>query len=222
MPTDARLIVGLGNPGPKYQNNRHNIGFMVLDELARQLEISFHLMEPGYLLATGSHGAGLEVHLIKPLTYMNLSGEALLQWSRDHQRDLSGLPPVAEPDLQDLPGEILRPLVICDEIALPLGSLRLRASGSSGGQNGLGSIIGCLGGDFVPRMRLGVAGGSGKIPPEVWADYVLADFPSTEAEKANDLVNHAVAGTKMWLDEGFDQAVSRFNRRVKVENPDSV
>lgn len=216
MAAEVQLIVGLGNPGPKYQNNRHNIGFMVLDELARQLEMTFRQVGPTYLLAKGKSSEGVDVHLMKPLTYMNLSGEALLQWMENEKMELSGMTPAMLPGEVEVP-DMMRPFVVCDDLALPLGSLRLRAAGSSGGQNGLGSIIDCIGGGLFPRMRLGVAGGTGQIPPEIWPDYVLADFPGTEAQQANDLVNHAVEALKFWLVEGLEKTISRYNRRIKIE-----
>lgn len=203
METGIQLLVGLGNPGPKYQSNRHNIGFMVMGELARRLGISFQPVDSSYLLARRVLENGHEIHLLKPLTYMNLSGEALVAWAGNENQVLTGAS---------------RPLVVCDDLSLPLGSLRLRAAGRSGGQNGLASIIECLGDDTFARMRLGVAGGTGDIPPEIWADYVLADFPSSEAEKANELVNHAVAALEFYLNGGLEKTVSRFNRRIRIED----
>ncbi len=216
MAVDLQLIVGLGNPGPKYQNNRHNIGFMVLDELARRLKLTFKQEGSTFLLARGTTPLGSDVHLLKPLTYMNLSGGALQQWSETVNEPLTGQSMAADSD-DIVTNSGLRPLVVCDDLALPLGSLRLRASGRSGGQNGLASIIECIGGDNFPRMRLGVAGEVGKVPPEIWPEYVLADFPRAEAEKANDMVNHAVLALENLLSKGWENTVSRFNRRVRIE-----
>ncbi len=183
---EQRIIVGLGNPGPRYARNRHNVGFMVLDALARRLKLDFQV-EPGRWEVAG----GPELFLIKPLGYMNRSGEALRAWSRATSVPLTGAPPPPRPaegveaegteQVQVPAPSGLRPLIVCDDLALPLGSLRLRARGSSGGQNGLASVIEELGGQEVPRLRLGIAPLAAAVPPAEWPDYVLADFDPTEA-----------------------------------------
>lgn len=131
------LFVGLGNPGPRYDNTPHNLGFDVVDELARRLGWSWKEERRWRcLLAEGSH-AGEEMALMKPLTFMNLSGEAVAPWARYYK----------------VPTENL--LVVSDEIALPVGRMRLRPSGSAGGHNGLQNIIDHFGTEAVPRLRLG-------------------------------------------------------------------
>ena len=199
-----KLIVGLGNPGERYRDHRHNLGFRVVEELARRRRLEFRLPGALYLAAEDLRWES-GVTLLKPLTYMNLSGQAVEAWAHDRQVVVTGQ--------EDEPG--IRPLVVCDDLNLPLGSLRLRARGSSGGQNGLASVIEHLGGDVLPRLRLGVAPLEGDLDPAVWPDYVLADFEAAEREAAGELVIRAADAVVCWLEDGQDAAVSRFNRRVK-------
>lgn len=188
------LVIGLGNPGPRYRDNRHNLGFKVVEALARKWDWTFCEGEQHYL-ATAAGRAGGGCVLLKPLTYMNLSGEAVAAWLKNN-----GL----EPDL----GRIL---VVCDDLALPLGVLRMRGHGSSGGQNGLLSVIEHLDSDRFSRLRLGIDGSNGEILPEQWPDYVLADFEPDEQGAADDLIARAVLAVECWLEKGPEQAASRFN-----------
>ena len=215
----TRVIVGLGNPGEKYARNRHNVGFMVLDELAQRRKLEFRSDLPSHQWASSG-----DVVLIKPLTYMNLSGEALADWSSSQSVELTGRPePVPQFDDEGqligeaLPVEGLRPLIVCDDLALPLGSVRLRAQGRSGGQNGLASAIEHLGGDSFPRLRLGIAPVAAPVPPEDWPDYVLADFAETEIEAVKDLVDHAANALEFWLEHDLERTISRFNRRIRPQ-----
>ncbi|RKZ15179.1 aminoacyl-tRNA hydrolase [bacterium] len=202
----TRLIVGLGNPGRGYADHRHNVGFMVLDELAHRRRMSFAVADPAWAEATDDR-AGLV--LLKPLTFMNLSGEAVAAWREGR------LPPDAGTALVVLP----LPLVVCDDLALPLGSVRLRAGGSSGGQNGLASIIDHLGDGDFPRLRLGIAPLEHEVDPADWPDFVLSPFTAAEGDEARDMVIHAADALEFWLAEGLDATVSRFNRRVRREDP---
>ena len=194
----VRLIVGLGNPGEEYRHNRHNLGFLVVEELARRLGFSFRQGGPSYLIARGK-GQRENLVLLKPLTYMNRSGQAIAAWSRD-----TGL-------------ELVQPLVVCDDLNLHLGSVRLRPRGSSGGQNGLVSVIEHLGGEEFPRLRLGIAPLDREIDPADWPDHVLADFDPDEKAVADDMVAHAASTLEFWLDHGLEPAISRFNRRVRPD-----
>lgn len=190
------LVIGLGNPGVRYRDTRHNLGFKVADALAREWNLDFSEGHQSYL-ATSAATSSSECVLLKPMTYMNLSGQALSAWLKN-----KGL----EPDL----GRIL---VVCDDLALPLGTLRMRGHGSSGGQNGLLSVIEHLGSDQFSRLRLGIDGTEGQIQPEQWPDYVLDDFNSEESDQAVDLISRAVLAVKCWREKGPEQAASRFNGR---------
>ena len=192
------LIVGLGNPGQEYLRNRHNLGFLVVEELARRLGMAFQPGGPAYLIARGE-GPRENLVLLKPLTYMNRSGQAVDAWFRD-----TGV-------------EGIQPLVVCDDLNLPLGSVRLRPRGSSGGQNGLVSVIEHLGGEEFPRLRLGIAPLDRDINPTDWPDHVLADFDPDEKAAAADMVAHAASTLEFWLDHGLEPAISRFNRRVRPD-----
>ncbi len=194
----VRLIVGLGNPGQEYRRNRHNLGFLVVEELARRLGLAFQPGAPSYLVAR-KKGQRENLVLLKPLTYMNRSGQAVDSWLRD-----TGV-------------EGVRPLVVCDDLNLHLGSVRLRPSGSSGGQNGLVSVIEHLGGEDFPRLRLGIAPLDRDIDPADWPDHVLADFDPDEKAAADEMVAHAASALEFWLDHGLEPAISRFNRRVRPD-----
>jgi len=221
--SDVTLIVGLGNPGLKYAANRHNVGFRVVEELARRLDLVFSEDDRTYTAAVGTRN-DVPLVLMKPLTYMNLSGEALTAWGRRQGISLVAVPepepelePDPDPDTETEPIPTPRPriLVICDDLALPLGSLRLRARGSSGGQNGLASILDHLDTEAVARLRLGIAPLDRPVDPAHWPDYVLADFAPDEGELVDDLLTSAVEAALCWLDDGLETAVSRFNRRVR-------
>lgn len=224
---EVQLIVGLGNPGPKYENNRHNLGFRVVEELARRRNLVFRNLGQGYLVAGGPEAAAGLV-LLMPLTYMNLSGEAVDGWSRQAGEPVIGRKAQAAPEIPEMPEEEIadsdvsetgiRPLVVCDDLNLPLGSVRLRPRGSSGGQNGLASVIAHLGGDEFPRLRLGVAPLDGEVDPADWPDYVLADFQPGERPAAEEMVSHAADALEYWLENGLEATISRFNRRVRPES----
>ncbi len=189
-----RLVVGLGNPGPRYSGNRHNVGFRVVEKVAGLLKMDLVPEDPRYQ-ATPWTGDPSVCVLLKPLTYMNLSGEAVAAWLQRHE---------LEPVLR-------RILVVCDDLALPLGTLRLRGKGSSGGQNGLASVIQHLAGEDFPRLRLGIDGTEGELQPDQWSDYVLSDFPPGETGPAADMVDRAAQAVLCWLEEGPERAASRFN-----------
>lgn len=219
--TQIKVIVGLGNPGDKYARNRHNIGFMAVEELARRLKVTFQASGAVYQWAAGPGFA-----LVKPLTYMNLSGEALMAWADNQGLNLSGRPDEADETGPEVAGEMettdakvpeetIAPLIVCDDLALPMGSVRLRARGSSGGQNGLASVIEHLGGQEIPRMRLGIAPLGLPVDPAEWPDYVLSDFAADEAETVADLVNHAADALAHWLANDWETTTSSFNRRIR-------
>ncbi len=203
-----QLIVGLGNPGREYEDTRHNLGYLVVDELARRHGLAFGAGTPRYALAAGELAGGRAV-LLKPLTYMNRSGGALREWAARAGERVGAAAGA---------GAIV-PVIVCDDIALPLGSLRVRAGGSAGGHRGLESIIAALGGGDFPRVRLGCAGGDGRVPPEQWSDYVLDRIPKDERQVVEELVVYAADAVEFLLEAGPAAAAARYNRTVRPGAP---
>lgn len=201
------MIVGLGNPGPQYERTPHNLGFRVLDEMAQRHRMSFSETQQGCLVATGQF-QGNSYQLIKPARFMNRSGDALQVWAEAYGYPLTG----EEPD------PVITPLVVCDDISLPLGALRLRDKGSDGGHQGLASIAAALGRDTYPRLRLGVRDTQAEIPADLWADFVLTPFRMPDWERSQELVGYAVDALEFYLLNGLESTKSRFNRR-HVEQP---
>ncbi len=184
------LIVGLGNPGSKYQKTRHNIGFECLDELHGRLGKPLPSSKFEGQLARGTL-AGKEVFLLWPLTYMNQSGRSVAP--------LVGF--------YKLPVD--RILILCDDMSLPLGKLRVRARGSSGGQKGLADILQALGSEDVPRLRIGI-----DRPPPDWevTDFVLSRFGKSERETMEAAVKTAADAVEHWLVHGILSCMNRYNR----------
>jgi PTH1 family peptidyl-tRNA hydrolase len=190
------LIAGLGNPGRRYSANRHNIGFMLVDQLARQHDIALTRVQNKAIVGAGRIG-GRPVILAKPQTYMNNSGDALGPLAAFYRLE---------------PADVL---VAYDEIDLPLGTLRLRESGSSGGHNGMRSIIAHLGEAF-PRLRLGVSRPPARLPA---AAYVLQDFASAEAPIVTEMLAEAARAVETFLTGGIVLAMSRHNGNVADRVP---
>ncbi|MGH7819037.1 MAG: aminoacyl-tRNA hydrolase [Candidatus Binatia bacterium] len=184
-----KLVAGLGNPGSSYARTRHNVGFWVLDRLAERHGLRFSAREYRSQAARGAIG-GERVVLLKPQTYMNNSGEAVGRARRD-----LGLEP---PEI----------LVIYDEVDLPLGRLRVRAEGGAGGHRGVESVVEALGGKNFPRIRIGV-GRPGGGP--VHADYVLDKPSREELDVLRDAVDRAADAAEVWLADGIQEAMNRFN-----------
>ncbi len=184
------LIVGLGNMGDRYEGTRHNVGFDVVDLLAEELDIPIQRLKFKALTNTAQLG-GQGVLLMKPVTYMNLSGEAVEQAAGFYQ-----VPPE-------------RVLVISDEVALPPGRLRVRPSGSAGGHNGLKNIIAHLHSDQFPRIRVGV--GQKPHPDYDMADWVLGKPQGEERKQLDAAEGRAAQAVTVLLEEGVDRAMSRFN-----------
>ena len=184
------LIVGLGNPGREYAAHRHNVGFQVVDALAHSHKLTFSGRKGLARIARGEIG-GQPVILAKPQTFMNLSGKSVGRLSRT----------------LDVPPE--RILVIYDDLDLPLGRLRLRAEGSSGGHKGIRSIIDVLGTQAFPRLRVGIDRPPGRMDP---VDYVLQPFDRDQKPFLADAVARAAAAVECWLNEGIVAAMDRFNR----------
>jgi len=183
------LIVGLGNPGPEYAGNRHNVGYMVIDELARRHRFAKAKRGFSGRYAAGEI-AGRVVGLLIPTTFMNLAGRSVAA-------ALRGLS--LAPD---------RVLVVHDDIDLPFGQLRVRSDGGHGGHNGLRSVSGLIGPDYH-RLRIGV-GRPPSTDPEVVADYVLHDFEEPRAQ-VEELVRRAADAAEAWIEFGLQEAMNRFN-----------
>ena len=184
------LVVGLGNPGDKYENTRHNAGFMVVDELAERLHVPVQRLKYKALTNTAYLG-GKRVLLMKPVTYMNLSGEAVRQAAEFYK-----IPPE-------------RVLVISDDVSLPVGKLRIRKGGSAGGHNGLKSIIAQLGSDRFPRLKIGV--GEKPHPDYDMADWVLSKFAGADRQMIEEAMKRAADAVECLLRDGADQAMNKFN-----------
>ena len=184
------LIVGLGNPGEKYERTRHNVGFLVVDALAERLGVPVQKLKHRALTNT-VRLAGQKALLMKPVTFMNLSGEAVGDAARFYK-----LPPE-------------RVLVISDDTALPLGKLRLRKGGSAGGHNGLKSIIQHLGTDQFPRVKIGV--GEKPHPDYDMADWVLSKFFGEDLKTITDAVKKAADAVECVVKDGPEKAMNRFN-----------
>lgn len=183
-----KVIVGLGNPGKEYVGSRHNIGFELVEVLAAAHGIK---LDQRFPRAVGGRGTirGEEVILLKPMTFMNLSGEAVGSLVRRDNISLTDL------------------LVVCDDIHLPVGRLRLRPKGSSGGQNGLKSIAAHLGTQEWSRLRLGV----GEPPPGLQVEWVLNRFNGTDRKLIDELLIVAMGAAEVWVAEGIEAAMNRYN-----------
>jgi PTH1 family peptidyl-tRNA hydrolase len=189
------LIAGLGNPGREYADNRHNAGFQSLDGLARAHNLRFDTRRNRGLLALGEI-AGRPVILLKPQSFMNDSGRSVAPVARFYR-----VPPE-------------RLLVIYDELDLPLGSVRLRSEGGSGGHRGMRSIINQLGRQDFSRVRVGIGRPPGRMDP---ADYVLRDFDPGEQLLMEEVFEWVGQAVECWLVDGIDVAMTRFNRVTSNE-----
>ena len=184
------LVVFLGNPGKKYENSRHNVGFMTADMLEKRLGVRINRLRSRSLTARCELG-GVGALLVKPQTYMNLSGESVRPLA-----DFYKVPPA-------------RILVVSDEVSLPVGKLRLRRSGSAGGHNGLKSIMAALGTEEFPRLRIGV--GAPPHPDYDMADWVLAGFHGQDAKDIAVAVERAADAVTCCLRAGVDTAMNQYN-----------
>lgn len=186
------IIAGLGNPGKKYEKTRHNMGFLVIDRLAGKNDIKVNKLKHRALVGDGFI-SGQKVLLVKPQTYMNLSGESLSEVMRYYD---------AGP--QDL-------IVIYDDFDLAAGSLRIRKKGSAGSHNGMKSVIEQLGFQDFPRVRVGI-GKSGGLD---WKDFVLGKVASGERQLISEAVEKAADSITCILEKGIDQAMNEYNKKVK-------
>lgn len=183
-----KLVVGLGNPGPKYEGTRHNVGFRVVDELARRWQVAVDRRQFAGLVGQWRTG-GQRVLLLKPTTFMNRSGQSVAQ--------AMGFYKLAPADL----------LVVLDDMALPLGRLRIRRQGSAGGHNGLEDIIGRLGNDGFSRLRIGIE----QVGGERMVGHVLSPFAPQEREEIEAAIVRAADAVQCWLEVGPEEAMNRYN-----------
>lgn len=187
-----KLIVGLGNPGSQYADTRHNLGFMAVEKLAYSLRARDLGRRWHGVLARASF-AGRKIYMLKPQTYMNNSGKAVAAALRE-----------LNPDFQDV-------LIVYDDLALPLGTLRFRLRGSAGGQKGMLSILQALGHQDVPRLRLGIGADSCLTPKE----FVLQSFSRAENAVAEAMLEQSIRALELWIHRGIVPAMNRYNGSVE-------
>ena len=190
------LIVGLGNPGAEYEKTRHNLGFLLVDLLAADAQTQVKRTECRALIGRAEI-EGRTVELVKPQTFMNLSGEAVKCLLQKPERSVEKL------------------IVISDDLALPLGKLRLRTQGSHGGQNGLRSVIDCLKTNEFIRLRIGIAP---EHPVTNASDFVLGKLSKGEAESIEKVLKDAADAIRTVIRDGVDEAMAEFNGELKMEN----
>ncbi|MGH7653887.1 MAG: aminoacyl-tRNA hydrolase [Gemmatimonadaceae bacterium] len=188
-----KVIVGLGNPGREYAGTRHNVGWWVADHLADVWRFDGWKKDGEALVTTGTVG-GKRVRLVKPQTYMNLSGNALVRYARRPFWSAA----------QDL-------MVISDEVQLPVGRYRFRAKGSAGGHNGLKSVEGQLGTQEYARLRIGVGPAESERKVAVMKDYVLGNFGKMEAVAVRELMPGFVKALELWVSEGILAVMNKFS-----------
>ena len=186
-----KMIVGLGNPGKEYAQTKHNVGFMVIDAIAQELNVAVEKKQcQAFTQVTNWDGE--KILLVKPITFMNLSGQAvmeLLNYYKDRVDDL---------------------LVIHDDLDLPPGQLRFKQGGGAGGHNGIKNIIAHLHSNDFDRLKIGI--GRGKNDTK---DYVLTPFSGSDKKAIDEAVETAVGAVKTWLDEGIAPAMNRYNVKAK-------
>jgi len=188
---DKYLIVGLGNPGKEYAETRHNIGFMILDAYAKASNIVFEDKRYGFVAQTSLRGR--KIILLKPTTFMNLSGNAVRYWLQKEKIDQNRL------------------LVCVDDLALPLAAIRIKASGSAGSHNGLGHIQQLIGTNYA-RLRMGIGN---DYPKGAQADFVLSAFSDQEMQTLQPSIDAAVEAIKTFVLEGVNNAMNKFNSTPK-------
>ena len=188
---DKYLIVGLGNPGDEYAGTRHNTGFIILDAFAKASNIVFEDKRYGYIAETSIKGR--KVILLKPTTFMNLSGNAVRYWLTKENIDQKRL------------------LVVSDDVALPLGAFRLKANGSNGGHNGLGHIQQLIGQDYA-RLRMGIGN---EYPRGGQIDWVLGHYSDTDMQTLQPAIDTAVEIIRSFVLSGIDITMNQFNKKGK-------
>lgn len=186
------LVVGLGNPGKEYQKNRHNVGFMFVDHFSAQQGIRMSRIQFKSIWGSGFY-KDTKITLIKPQTYMNLSGQSVASFVRFFKMPLDHV------------------CVVFDDLDLPFGTIRLRASGSAGGQKGVESTIQRLGTQDFPRLRIGIGRPPGRMQSK---DYILQDFSRPEENELPFIFDHASKALLTFIEEGINKAMTEFNGQV--------
>lgn len=190
-----KLIVGLGNPGRAYEGTRHNVGFAVVDELARRTRADLSRFDRDFEALIGEADiAGERTWLLKPQTYMNLSGRSVVAVQRFYKLDLRDL------------------LIVGDDLDLPPGQIRIRGGGSAGGQKGLHDVLEKLGSQDVARLRIGI----GKVHRSATVDWVLSRFSPAEREEMERTIQSAADACECWVRDGVVAAMNRYNRRPET------
>jgi len=189
MALDPFLLVGLGNPGREYKDNRHNVGFMAIDRLVVRLNARGMKLQSKAIVVTATHEER-KLILAKPQTFMNLSGQSVQGLAHFYKVPLTNL------------------MVLSDDLDIPFGTIRIRASGGAGGQRGMASTIERLGTRDFPRLRIGIGRPPGRMDP---AAYVLQDFPKDEAKLLSDVLDHAADAALEFVVKGLNASMNKFN-----------
>ena len=192
-----KILVGLGNPGSKYEFTRHNIGFRIVDNLARDIKTEFKKVKSYYSLISRGMINNHKVMLIKPQTFMNLSGRAVSKVVYYYK-----IP------IQDL-------LIVYDDLNLELGQIRIRKKGSAGGHKGIESIMQYLHSEEIPRLRIGVGNPSVNFNFDC-VSYVLSNFSGDEEDKIQEIIKLSTEAIKTVIEDGFEKAMRKYNRKLEV------
>lgn len=195
MTENTYLIVGLGNPGREYKDNRHNVGFMLIDRLSVRLNARLSRMQAKALVGNVNY-EGNKIILAKPQTYMNLSGQSI-----------QGLAHFYKVPLENM-------IVAHDDLDLPFGTIRIRPGGGPGGQKGVASTIERLGTQDFRRLRIGIGRPPGRMDP---AAYVLQDFALTDQTLLSEILDHAANAALAFILEGLDAAMNKFNGQIQAQ-----
>jgi len=192
-----KIVIGLGNPGLKYEFTRHNIGFRIVDSLARDIGIEFKKVKSYYSLISRGMINNHKVMLVKPQTFMNLSGRAVSKVFSYYK-----IP------LQDL-------LIVYDDLNLELGQVRIRKKGSAGGHKGIESIMQYLHSEEIPRLRIGIGNPSVNFNFDS-ASYVLSNFNGGEEDKIKETIKLSTEAIKTIIEDGFEKAMRKYNKKLEV------
>ena len=195
MTPDTFLLIGLGNPGREYKDSRHNFGFMLIDRLCVRLNARGMKMQSKAIVISTTH-AERKLILAKPQTYMNLSGQSVQGLAHFYKIPLTNM------------------MVLSDDLDLPFGTIRIRASGGPGGQRGMASIIEHLGSKDFPRLRLGIGRPPGRMEA---ADYVLQDFSREDLKNLSEVLDRAADAALTFVTEGLNAAMNKFNGGLNIE-----